>query len=491
MSAVINTNIASINSQRQLSKSQDAYNQALQRLSSGLRINSAKDDAAGMAISERFTTQIRGTNQATRNANDAISLSQTAESAMNEVTSNLQRIRELAVQSLNATNSASDRSALDAEVQQLKAEIDRVAQTTAFNGVKLLDGSFQSQAFQVGANAGETISISSISSLRTSAMGTGYGATYAGTTLADATGITGTGQFTFTNEDGTVFDVYQGTSIGGNAQAIANAINSRGITGLTATAALTTSAAGTSSDNITASGTGTLTINGTAISIALTTAQTEVEKSQVAYAAINANSAATGVSATISGAQLTLKAVDGRNIVASWAAGGATASLAADIGLGGVAGNAANVTTYGSYSLSYSGDSSLQALTIAGTAAANVKGAANGTITPAATGTAVSLVDVTTVANANLTLASIDNALTTVNSARSSMGAYQNRFSSVVNSLAATAENLTAARSRIQDADFASETAGLTRAQILQQAGTAMLAQANQAPNTVLTLLRS
>jgi len=168
---VINTNVMSLNAQRNLSTSGAQLATSLQRLSSGLRINSAKDDAAGLAISERFTTQIRGMDQAARNANDGISLSQTAEGAMGEISNNLQRIRELAVQSRNATNSASDRAALNAEAQQLKSEIDRVAGNTSFNGVKLLDGSFQSQVFQVGANQGETISIDQIVNASSASLG--------------------------------------------------------------------------------------------------------------------------------------------------------------------------------------------------------------------------------------------------------------------------------------------------------------------------------
>ena len=168
---VINSNIMSLNAQRNLSNTGADLATSLQRLSSGLRINSAKDDAAGLAISERFTTQIRGMDQAARNANDGISLAQTAEGAMGEIGNNLQRIRELAVQSRNATNSASDREALNKEAQQLKAEIDRVATQTSFNGVKLLDGSFQDQTFQVGANQGETITVSEIANASSAALG--------------------------------------------------------------------------------------------------------------------------------------------------------------------------------------------------------------------------------------------------------------------------------------------------------------------------------
>lgn len=171
MPQVINSNIASLTAQRNLNMSQSSLNTSLERLSSGMRINSAKDDAAGLAISERMTSQIRGLNQAARNANDGISLAQTAEGAMGEIGNNLQRIRELAVQSANATNSASDRASLQAEVTQLTAEITRVAGSTQFNGLNLLDGSFASQSFQVGANANQTIDIAQISDARSTALG--------------------------------------------------------------------------------------------------------------------------------------------------------------------------------------------------------------------------------------------------------------------------------------------------------------------------------
>jgi len=183
MALTVNTNIASLTAQRNLTSSQSDLSTSLERLSSGLRINSAKDDAAGLAISERFTAQIKGLNQGVRNANDGISLAQTAEGALKEVTSNLQRIRELAVQSANATNSVSDRAALKAESDQLVAEINRVATNTKFNGINLLDGTFASKAFQVGADAGETVSVTSIASSKTGDLGQSYAATTAALTL--------------------------------------------------------------------------------------------------------------------------------------------------------------------------------------------------------------------------------------------------------------------------------------------------------------------
>ena len=172
MAQVINTNIMSLNAQRNLNTSGSSLATSIQRLSSGLRINSAKDDAAGMAIASRMQTQITGLNQAQRNANDGVSLAQTAEGALSTIGGNLQRIRELAVQARNATNSAEDRAALDVEVQQLKAEVTRVAQQTSFNGTNLLDGSFTNMAFQVGANQGQTIDISSIVNANVDALGT-------------------------------------------------------------------------------------------------------------------------------------------------------------------------------------------------------------------------------------------------------------------------------------------------------------------------------
>ena len=186
MAAIINTNVISLNAQRNLNSSQNALATTLQRLSSGLRINSAKDDAAGLAISERMTSQIRGLNQAVRNANDGISMSQTAEGALGEIGNNLQRIRELAVQSRNASNSVSDRTALNNEVQQIKAEIDRVASTTAFNGIKLIDGTFTNQSFQVGANVGETINITGLVNAQSSSLGTTT------TTTANVAGVAAT-----------------------------------------------------------------------------------------------------------------------------------------------------------------------------------------------------------------------------------------------------------------------------------------------------------
>ncbi|PBS12467.1 flagellin [Lysobacteraceae bacterium NML93-0792] len=378
MMSVINTNTISLNAQRNLATNSASLSTSIQRLSSGQRINSAKDDAAGLAISERFTTQIRGMNQAARNANDGISLAQTAEGALGEIGNNLQRIRELAVQSRNATNSDSDRIALNAEVTQLKAEIQRVSEQTSFNDKKLLDGSFTAQAFQVGANQGQTITIDSIANASTAALGE-----WESTVEATVTG-----------------------------------------------AAVT---AGTVSG---------LTINGQAVADVTVTA--DASGAQALAAAINAALTAGNVT----------------NVVASTNDDAVvlTASDGADIEVGGTVANSG--LTLGTES--------------------------------ATTADEVGFTDenVLTAEAADRMILAMDAALGAVNSSRADLGAVQNRFSSVVANLQTSSENLSASRSRIMDTDFAKETAELSRTQVLQQAGTAMLAQANQLPNNVLSLLR-
>jgi flagellin len=480
MAAFINTNIASLNAQRNLNSSQGALASSLQRLSSGLRINSAKDDAAGLAISERFTAQIRGLNQASRNANDGISLAQTAEGDLVQIGNNLQRMRELAVQSANATNSSSDRAALDSEVQQLATEIDRVAQNSSFNGVKLLDGSFTAQNFQIGANAtsADQISIASISSARTSALGqfTGFNQQALG---AITTGANAALSVTLTGP-GTVVNL---GSIARDGKAIAAAINNSGIQGLSATASATTGVGANGAAATTTAGTVSFTLNGTTINVNASLTQATSQANTLA--AINAQSANTGVTAVDNGSGLTLTAADGRNVaLGAVTLGTAVGTTSDDLGLT----NIINATTHSTVSTTY------QEPTGAGVTSVVFTGAAiNGTpqtINTGLTGTAISATNVLTASAATTALTSIDAALNAVNSSRATLGAVQNRFSSVVASLATTSENLSASRSRIQDADFASETANLTRGQILQQAGTAMLAQANSLPNGVLALLR-
>ncbi|MDO9101984.1 MAG: flagellin [Candidatus Nitrotoga sp.] len=717
MPAVINTNVASLNAQRNLNSSQSALQTSLQRLSSGLRINSAKDDAAGLAITERMTSQIRGLNQASRNANDGVSLAQTAEGGLSEVGNNLQRIRELAIQSANSTNSASDRTSLNAEVTQLLAEIQRVSTTSQFNGQNILDGTFTAAQFQVGANANQTITASTGNS-QTSALGS-YQVASNSISAVSGTALTA-GQLTFNGID-------VGSSTSGSAEAIAAAINgASNQTGVSASAStVVTSSVSNPLLRNQSLQSGDLVINGVSVGAVAGSSNVATQGSNVA-AAINAVSNQTGVTAVANGGTgaLTLTSSTGKTIDittnAAVTADGATrvenatglelagatksfgnsvitvaagarqvvtntstntattsdtltvagvtftysagansatniqidnttaaaqgANVRAALALNSTVTNAftitgattdailtakTNVLSTGSAdglaSASATANASSWASTTAGagvaigdtlkiggltyeftrhdatavatagniqvklgTGGANAaaddiltatnlaaavsaqQAAGNGTVgftsrtagavtvtntlygtagvvaaptepvtlgtagavasvdtagvsgvyaasstkgtlslnsantfsiggtSPAAAGlsaanvglTAINTVDISTLEGANNAISLIDGALSQVSTIRGSMGALQNRFASVVSSLSASSENLSAARSRILDADFAAETAQLTRNQILQQAGTAMLAQANQLPNTVLSLLR-
>jgi flagellin len=629
MAQVINTNIASLNAQRNLNTSQSALATSLQRLSSGLRINSAKDDAAGMSISDRMTSQIRGLNQASRNANDGVSLAQTAEGGLSALGDSLQRIRELAIQSANSTNSASDRASLNAEAQSLLAEISRVASTTQFNGLNLLDGTFSASQFQVGSNANQTISVS-IGGATTNQIGAYQ---QAGTAVT-GTAFTGA-NFSITPSGSTVattIGVSAATGSTGNnlvtadsAAAKAVAINAKTAeTGVSATATNSLVAATAPTAHSGSLASGALIINGVSIG-AIASNALAVTQGQNAATAINAQQSLHGVSAVAdaSTGKLTLTAADGRNIVitantatadgataiqnvtgldasthataasgndtftltvggvyrsgntavageleegdsfvldgityemdtaggvtsgnvAVSVAGGATAIATADairtainaqydllnttVHVTSAAGSAAltivnnklgangteaafddtnvsgggtttalvegvetagtdagytatDVTTYGRLTLS-----SGSGFTVAG-AEANYAGLN----TTSASLTSLSTTDISTVTGANSAIAVVDGALSQVNTMRAALGAIQNRFTATSSSLQTASENITAARSRIQDTDFASETAALTRNQILQQAGVAMLAQANALPNTVLSLLK-
>jgi flagellin len=490
MAAFINTNIASLNSQRNLNGSQNGLTTSLQRLSSGLRINSAKDDAAGLAITERMSAQIRGNDQAARNANDGISLAQTAEGDLGQISTNLQRIRELAVQSANGSNSASDRASLNNEATSLIAEIDRVASSSSFNGNKLLDGTFTAQSFQVGANgtANDRISIDAISSAKASSLGVGSGSSYA-TTLAVGASVSSAAlaagdlaingySIGATTSDGVSF---ANNAASGIAKAAAiNAVTAQ--TGVTATVGASTATGVAATTATAATIAGDVLINGVDIG-PIGAGSTAVDRGTQTAAAINAKTAQTGVTATASTAGVvSLSAADGRNItVQTTTAGGTGTGLNA-------AASSAGTTTTSKLTLSSTGSAGI---TLGGTAGLTATGQTVGyTAATATAGAGVSSLDLTTAAGAQAALTTLDSALATVNSSRASLGAYQNRFSSVVTSLQTTSENLSASRSRIQDTDFAKETASLTRGQILQQAGTAMLAQANSLPNGVLALLR-
>ena len=481
MSQVIMTNVASLNSQRQLNKSQSSLNTSLERLSSGLRINSAKDDAAGLAISQRMTAQISGMNVATRNANDGISLAQTAEGALSSISDNLQRMRELAVQAANASNSSTDRVAIQQEVTQLSEEIDRVAKQTDFNGTKLLDGDFTTQKFQVGANVGQTITVDQIASAKVADLGQFNGVQFNQLTVATptATGGTGVAQGMTLGTGAGAITVDLGT-IHNDAKAIAAAINSSGTSGLTATASETVLTAVTATAATTI-GTATVSINGLAISIDATL-DASTNRSN-AITAINKQSSATGVVASDSGSGVTLTAADGRNVtLGAVVPGASTGTTNTTFGLAAANTYAAKIDVTYVAPKEVTGD-----VAFTGVGSGLVATAAK---TIDSTGTAISAIKVTSQGEAETAITAIDAALASVNSSKANLGAIQNRFTSVVANLASSSENLSASRSRIQDADFAAETAAMSKANILQQAGTAMLAQANSAPQNVLSLLK-
>ncbi len=506
MSQVINTNVLSLNAQRNLATSQSALSTALQRLSSGLRINSAKDDAAGLAISDRFTTQIRGLDQAVRNASDGISLSQTAESALGELTNNLQRIREIAVQSANASNSASDRAALDQEVQQRLAEIERIGSQTSFNGQKVLDGTFGTATFQVGANVGETINVNLSGGVKSSQIGQiATGTSSVEVTTANLTG-TGTIQVGSTQAK-TIGLASQGAQAGqsvGSAEAKARAINSASVPGLTVLATNNIEFTAAATTGTATADTYSLRINGQDVFASYGQQANGVLTAQQIADAINTQTSTTGVTATLTGADLRLSAADGRDINIAQAFGGAAAG---GITAGGGGSSTVNGVTYRDGTLTTTITDAAAYSTVAGavnggtlslTAAQNIIVTGDGAIMGFATAnftlakdtSTLASTNVLTVTGANNVMQRVDAALTTVSSLRSTFGAIQNRFESTIASLSAVSENLQASRSRILDADFASETANLTKAQILQQAGTAILAQANAAPQSVLALLR-
>lgn len=507
MPQVINTNISALNAQRNLNKSQMSGQQAMQRLSSGLRINSAKDDSAGSAIASRMTSQITGLTQAARNANDGISLAQTAEGTMSEISNSLQRLRELAVQSANATNSASDRASLQGEASQLTAEITRQAGQAQFNGINLLDGSFTAKDFQVGANANQTIRISSIADSRATALGsnvlvadgtvTGNALTPALATAALAiNGVAVEADLTLATTAGTTAAI--GYAVSSSAKTIAAAVNvAASDIGITATASNSAtlsglSAAGTVSFSLFGGDTSTLSLAAVPpTQAAITAVITDKNDLSALVSAINGQQGTTGITASFttgtSKASISLSTADGRNIgVGDWTnTGVGTVSIA---GTGG----AASVLTSGAATDStiVTGTVSLESnkgAIVTANADAGVFAAANANTSSFQS---VATLDISTAAGAQTAISTLDAALSQVNTSRGDLGAYQNRFSSVITNLQSTSENLSASRSRIQDADFAAESAEMSRSQVLQQAGTAMLAQANQSSQGVMALLR-
>lgn len=457
MSQVINTNILSLTAQRNLNESQNSLQTSIERLSSGLRINSAKDDAAGLAIAERFSTQIRGLEQAQRNANDGISFAQTAEGSLGTINDSLQRVRELAVQSVNDTNSAADRESLNNEVQQQIAEINRVASSTEFNGENILDGSANNLTFQVGANEGQTISVDGVD-----ARGSQLGAeTFSGGSFTQG-GLSSLSDNLTIN--GETVDL-SGVTTGEDVVAAINLVAAD--SGVTASQDSTTTV-NAGAFSAPSGSTGTLTINGVDVTIADGASQTE------AVEAINAVSSQTGVTASVDGSS---------NTVLESASGADITVTDGDSLQGGISG--ATATTYeAGIELSTEVGASI---TTGGSDTTSLGLGSAGTLGTSAD--ILSNVNVLTGDNASDALGTIDAALSQVNGLRAELGAVQSRFENTITNLETTSENLSAARSRIQDADFAAETASLTQAQILQQAGISALSQANAAPQNVLSLL--
>ncbi|NMF48514.1 flagellin [Pseudoalteromonas arctica] len=465
MALTVNTNVSSLNAQRNLTKSGEGLATSMERLSSGMRINSAKDDAAGLQISNRLTSQINGLAVAQRNANDGISMAQTAEGAMQESTNILQRMRELALQSANGSNSDSDRDALQKEVTALQTELTRIADTTSFGGQQLLDGSYGTKKFQVGANANETISMTlnnvgadAIGNNVVEGAGTVLGAAGAAESLTAALGDVTGGTFGVVGFP-TTSDITIAADVG--AKTIASQINNAGF-GVEAEAVLTSTISTLDSDSD-----GTLVIGDS--QFALASFGGDIDKLATAMNKV-------GIEASVENSVLTFTAknVDGAEIT------GASAGTAS---LGGVAAaGAASVTS--ELKLSSGED-----FVVRGAALDELFGGGVVATGGASTLNKVSDVSITTQTGAQDALAAIDGAIASIDSQRADLGAIQNRFGHTISNLANVAENVSASRSRIQDTDFATETAHMTKNQILQQAGTSILSQANQIPQAAISLL--
>ena len=479
MALTVNTNIPSLNTQRNINNTSNALNTSMQRLSTGSRINSAKDDAAGLQISNRLTNQINGLNVATRNANDGISLAQTAEGALQQSTNILQRIRDLAIQSANGSNSDADRAALQKEVSAQQAELTRIAETTTFGGRKLLDGSFGTTSFQVGSNAYETIDVglqnasaSAIGSFQIGSNGAGTAATGAGTTTTDGVAgddivIVGGGQTkTITTTDGS------------SAKDIAEQFDGA-IPNLTARArtVFTAEVAGVAGGSMNF----TVKVGEQEVSLAgVTTTQDLADQ-------LNSNASKLGITASVDDKNvLTITSATGENVVFGAREGDATAGA---INIKVQSSNGTFETTaidgFEKIVTGYVQLNSPSAYSISGAGAASVFGNAS-----AAKKSDVANIDISTADGAQNALAVVDNALAAIDSQRADLGAVQNRFDNTISNLQNIAENASAARSRITDTDYAAETANLSKNQVLQQAGTAILAQAKQLPQAVLSLLQ-
>ena len=499
MANSVNTNIDSLIAQRALSSSSGGLTTSIQRLSSGMRINSAQDDPAGLAISDRMTSQINGLDVASRNANDGISLAQTGEGALGSMDTILQRIRELAVQSANATNTASDRAALNAEVGQLSSELNRTAQTTQFNGQNLLDGTFGSATFQVGANANQTITATTANFLTSQ-----YGNYRIGSTVASSAGaagdlVQGSSAGTYASfavagtastiaadttfaVNGALGSATIGVTAGSSAKTVAQTINAQtGTTGVTASAQTsldigTFTASSSYSLNITSD-------NANPVTISFTSgAANNADGLSSAIQAFNNVSSQTGVTAQLNtaGTGITLTNSDGSDIAITNNAA-STGSL--DVG---TVATAAGSSAYITGQLTLDSNATFGIVAATGTQGVNFFNGTNNSAQLQATNT----MDVSTVASATRTLATVDASIAAVDAQRAQFGALESRFNSTISNLQTSADNLTSARSLIADTNYAAETANMSREQILQQAGTAMVAQANALPQGILALLK-
>ncbi|MBH0056471.1 flagellin [Pseudoalteromonas sp. SWXJZ94C] len=525
MALTVNTNVSSLNAQRNLSKSGEGLATSMERLSSGMRINSAKDDAAGLQISNRLTSQINGLAVAQRNANDGISMAQTAEGAMNESTNILQRMRELALQSANGSNSADDRDALQKEVSALQTELTRIAETTSFGGQQLLDGGFGSKAFQVGANANETINLS-LSSVAASDIGTkqvnlqsssqGFGSSSligedlsAGNVDHDIIDT----KYTIAGRGGDEFevDIAAGSSAKDAVKAINAVSDSTGVKAQARTQAeltiggalpaITPGAPAATPPTVAVPGTYTFSLNGggDAKSITFETTGNAADDQTLMAAKINEQTAEHGVIASVEDGKLYITSDSGEDIsIENFTAtdgdgtGAATTLTVTSQGYDGtpsgnpsvLTGNTAATDTtriYGAVQLNSSSTFTVEADNVLLADTAN---------TPATSkNIGVDTIDIDTQKGSQDALAIIDNAIASIDSQRADLGAVQNRFGHTISNLANISENVSASRSRIQDTDFATETAQMTKNQILQQAGTSILSQANQIPQAALSLL--
>jgi len=563
MPQIINTNIASLNAQRNLNTSQSSLATSLQRLSSGLRINSAKDDAAGLAISQRMTAQIRGLDQANRNANDGVSLAQTAEAALSSSGDILLRIRELAIQAGNGTNTASDRAALNSEVQSLTQELQRIATTTEFNGRKVIDGSFASLNFQVGANANQTISIIS-GNFQTNAYGNnriGAMAAYTNGGVGDLTvgtkgsvnaassaygdalllaggsgdsssvnGATSSSSFTISTSSGIYSAFYRK---GASAEEIAAAVNrlDSGVKATALTEVVLGDGAGSASTGVNfaqnTSYTFRISADNTSAAGSAPSSYTTIsfktggsDNASVVNSSDQLNAAAQAFNDAAGKTGFTAQVIQTDN--GDWGIklanqagkdlridnGSASTVSVSDISV--LDGDSTNtVSRLSSSTLSSDTSSSWTAgsgywftgrvvfdSTKAFSFITTVNDVFGGGGSVGTSGTygsqlqTTDTLDVSTYDSSQRTLATVDSALAAITDQRARYGAIQARFESTISNLSAASENLSASRSRIQDTDFAKETTNLARSQILQQAGMAMLAQANQLSQNVLSLLK-